>query len=430
MTKRMHLLIIGAGPGGYETAAEAVKRGLDVTLVTDGPLGGTCLNEGCIPTKTLIHNCCELSGDLPSALARKAAVISQLRAGIESLLKNVDIIYGKASFIDAHTVKVNDRKISADKTIICTGSVSSSLPVPGAGLAVDSSSILEIDTVPERLAIIGGGVIGLEFAGIFNSLGSRVTVIEYCTNILPRLDSDLAKRLRQQMSRSGVSFILGAAVTAIGNDGQNGLTVSYNQKDEECHIVADKVLMAVGRRPNIDSLNLDDISVEYDREGIKVDSSMRTSVPDIYAVGDVTGGYMLAHVASAQGMRALNDITGVEDSINFDCVPAVVFTNPEFASVGLSEDECRTRGIEYSVHKSFYRANGKAVSSGDTEGLCKILCDCRGKIVGCHILGASASTIIGEAAVLVSLGAELDKAKWIIHAHPTLSEVLMNALRS
>lgn len=430
MIKRMHLLIIGAGPGGYETAAEAVKRGLDVTLVTDGPLGGTCLNEGCIPTKTLIHNCCELSGDLPSALARKAAVISQLRAGIESLLKNVDVIYGKASFIDAHTVKVNDRKISADKTIICTGSVSSSLPVPGAGLAVDSSSMLEFDSVPERLAIIGGGVIGLEFAGIFNSLGSRVTVIEYCTNILPRLDSDLAKRLRQQMSRSGVSFILGAAVTAIGNDGQNGFTISYNQKEEECHIVADKVLMAVGRRPNIDSLNLDDISVEYDRKGIKVDSSMRTSVPDIYAVGDVTGGYMLAHVASAQGMRALNDITGVEDSINFDCVPAVVFTNPEFASVGLSEDECRTSGIEYSVHKSFYRANGKAVSSGDTEGLCKVLCDGSGKIVGCHILGASASTIIGEAAVLVSLGADLDKARWIIHAHPTLSEVLMNALRS
>lgn len=426
----MHLLIIGAGPGGYETAAEAVKRGLDVTLVTDGPLGGTCLNEGCIPTKTLIHSCCELSSDLPSALARKEAVVSQLRGGIESLLKNVDVVYGKASFIDTHTVKVNDRVISADKTIICTGSVSSSLAVPGAELAVDSSEILELDSVPDRLAIIGGGVIGLEFAGIFNTLGSQVTVIEYCPNILPRLDSDLAKRLRQQMSKEGISFILGAAVTAIGKDVENGISVSYIQKEQECHIVADKVLMAVGRRPNVDSLNLNDISVEYDRKGIKVDSSMRTGVPDIYAVGDVTGGYMLAHVASAQGMRALNDITGIEDSINFDYVPAVVFTNPEFASVGLSEDDCKTRGIEYSVHKSFYRANGKAVCSGETEGLCKVLCDSCGKIIGCHILGACASTIIGEAAVLVSLGVDLDKAKWIIHAHPTLSEVLMSALRS
>lgn len=426
----MHILIIGAGPGGYETAAEAAKRGLEVTLVTDGPLGGTCLNEGCIPTKTLIHSCCELSEELSCAIERKENVISQLRAGIESILKNVEIVYGKASFIDAHTVKVNEREIAADKIIICTGSVSSSLPVPGAGLAIDSSEILKLDSVPERLAIIGGGVIGLEFAGIFNSLGCKVTVIEYCPNILPRMDSDLAKRLKQQMSRSGVSFIMGAAVTAVENNGQDGFTVRYNEKDKMCHIVADKVLMAVGRRPNVDGLNLDGVSVEYGPKGIKVDSGMRTNVPDIYAAGDVTGGYMLAHVASAQGMRALNDITGTKDSINFECVPAVVFTNPEFASVGLSEDDCRSRGVEYTVHKSFYRANGKAVSSGQTDGLCKVICDNQGKIIGCHILGACASTMIGEAAVLVALGVDLEKAKWIIHAHPTLSEVLMNALRS
>ncbi len=426
----MHLLIIGAGPGGYETALEAARRGLMVTLVTEGPLGGTCLNEGCIPTKTLIHCCCEQSLDLTAALERKASVVSQLQSGIESLLKNVELIYGKASFVNAHTVKVGEKVISADKIIIATGSVSAFLPVPGSELAVDSSQMLSEDQVPGKLVIIGGGVIGLEFACIYNKLGSEVTVVEYCPGILPRFDSDMAKRLKQQLSRSGISFILGASVSGISKSPEGNLEVRYLLKENENFISADKVLMAVGRRPNVESLNLADIAMEFDRRGIKVDSAMRTNVPDIYAVGDVSGGYMLAHVASSQGLRALNDITGVKDSIDFGCVPAVVFTSPELATVGLSEEDCKAEGISFTVHKSFYRANGKAVSSAQTEGLCKVLCDENGKIIGCHILGESASTLIAEAATLISLGADLEKARWIIHAHPTLSEVLMSALRS
>ena len=426
----MHLLIIGAGPGGYETAVEAAKRGLEVTLVTDGPLGGTCLNEGCIPTKTLIHSCCERSLDIWSALERKTSVVSQLQSGIEGLLRNVEVIYGKASFVDAHTIRVGDKIVSADKIIIATGSVSASLPVPGSGLAIDSSQLLNLDEVPGKLVIIGGGVIGLEFACIYNKLGSEVTVVEYCPNILPRFDSDMSKRLKQQLSRSGISFILGASVCGISKSPEGNPEVSYLLKEKENTISADKVLMAVGRRPNVESLNLSDIGLEFDRKGIKVDSAMRTNVPDVYAVGDVTGGYMLAHVASAQGLRALNDITGVKDSIDFGCVPAVVFTNPELATVGLSEEDCKAKGISFSVHKSFYRANGKAVSSGESEGLCKVLSDEDGKIIGCHILGASASALIAEAAVLIALGTDLEKARWIIHAHPTLSEVLMSALRS
>ena len=426
----MHLLIIGAGPGGYETAVEAARRGLEVTLVTDGPLGGTCLNEGCIPTKTLIHSCCEQSLDIKSALERKASVVSKLQSGIEGLLRNVEVIYGKASFVDVHTVRVGDMVVSADKIIIATGSVSAFLPVPGSGLAMDSSQFLNSDQVPRKLVIIGGGVIGLEFACIYNRLGSEVTVIEYCPNILPRFDSDMSKRLKQQLSRSGISFILGASVCGISKSPEGNLEVGYLLKEKENTISADKVLMAVGRRPNVESLNLSDIELQFDRKGIKVDSAMRTNVPDIYAVGDVTGGYMLAHVASAQGLRALNDITGVKDSIDFGCVPAVVFTNPELATVGVSEEDCKAKGISFSVHKSFYRANGKAVSSGESEGLCKVLCDEDGKIIGCHILGASASTLVAEAAVLIALGADLEKARWIIHAHPTLSEVLISALRS
>ena len=211
----------------------------------------------------------------------------------------------------------------------------------------------------------------------------------------------------------------------------DGLSVQYNLKDEQKSVKAQKVLMAVGRRANVDSLNLADIGIDFDRRGIKVDQQMRTNVPDVYAVGDVTGGIMLAHVATYQGLRALNDICGIQDSINFSAVPAVVFTNPELATVGLTEEDCEARGTAFKALKSFYRANGKAVASGQGDGYCKVLVgESDGKILGCHMLGAHASDIIQEAAALISLGATLEQARWIIHPHPTLCEVLQSALHS
>lgn len=432
----MRLVVIGAGPGGYETAAEAVKRGFDVVLVSAGPLGGTCLNEGCIPTKSLIHSVSEGSAmSLQEAVSHKSEVVSQLQAGITMLLKKVKVVFGKARFVDAHTVAVDGedgqtQEFAADKVIIATGSVGAVLPVTGAELAVGSKEILDLVEVPASLAIIGGGVIGLEFAGIFRSLGTEVTVLEYCPGILPRFDVDAAKRLKQSLIRSGINIVTSAQVTGVVKEG-DGLSVQYNLKDEQKSVKAQKVLMAVGRRANVDSLNLADIGIDFDRRGIKVDQQMKTNVPDIYAVGDVTGGIMLAHVATYQGLRALNDICGIQDSINFSAVPAVVFTNPELATVGLTEEDCEARGISFKALKSFYRANGKAVASGQSDGYCKVLVgESDGKILGCHMLGAHASDIIQEAAALISLGATLEQARWIIHPHPTLCEVLQSALHS
>lgn len=429
----MRLIVIGAGPGGYETAAEAARRGLEVTLVTSGPLGGTCLNQGCIPTKSLIHSCCELSLTLSEAQETKNAVIAQLQAGIQSLLKSVRLVYGRASFVDSHTVSVDGTLYAADRIIIATGSSGAVLPIPGAELAIGSDDALKLQEVPRRLAIIGGGVIGLEFAGIFRSLGSEVTVIEYCPCILPRFDLDLAKRLKQQLVRSGITILASAAVTSVSRQ-DGGLKLEYTLKDESRSLDADCVLMAVGRRPNLEGLDLDAAGVEYDRRGIKVDDRMCTSAPGVYAVGDVTGGIMLAHVASAQGLRALNDICGTPDHIDFSVIPAVVFTKPELATVGLTEEDCKERGIEYHTLKSNYRANGKALASACPDGYCKFLVEGAagddGRILGCHILGAEASALIHEAAVLMATGTPVSAARWIIHAHPTISEVLLSALRS
>lgn len=429
------MLIIGAGPGGYETAVEAVKRGMEVTLATDGPLGGTCLNEGCIPTKTFCHYAELIERNRRAGLdarpsfadvsARKNAVLDQLRGGIDSLLRGVNVVRGKASFRDAHTVVVDGQEYSADKIIIATGSKSALLPIPGADTAMTSREMLNLTEVPESLCVIGGGVIGLEFASIFSSFGSQVTVLEYCKEILPRFDIDLAKRLKQALAKRGIRIETQAQVTAI-----DGGTVRYIRKEVECEVQAEKVLMAVGRVANTDGLNLEAAGIECGRRGIAVDGNFRTSAPDVYAVGDVTGGMMLAHVATAQGIRALNDIEGRQDRIRFDLVPAAVFTMPEVATIGLTEEECREQGIEIRCFKSFYRANGKAVSMDETDGYCKVIADAAdGRILGCHLMGAHSSDLIHEIAALMSAGATVSDAQNIIHAHPTLAEVLQSAIR-
>lgn len=427
------MLIIGAGPGGYETAVEAVMRGMEVTLITEGPLGGTCLNEGCIPTKTLCHYAELIEQNLKSGLdckpsfaaaeERKQAVIEQLRGGIDMLLKNVQVVCGKAQFRDFKTVVCDGKEYTADKIIIATGSVSASLPVPGSDSCLTSKEILDLTEVPESLCVIGGGVIGLEFASIFRSFGSEVTVLEFCPNILPRFDVDLAKRLKQSLTKRGINIEVQAQVTAIDDN-----TVTYVKKDKECTVQADKILMAVGRRPNTDGLNLEAAGIDYTRKGITVNDRFETSVPGIYAVGDVTGGIMLAHAATFQGRRALNAICGETDSIRFDLVPAAVFTMPEVAMVGLTEEQCKEQQLEFRCLKSFYRANGKAVSMDETDGYCKLIVDNNGQVLGAHILGAHASDLIHEITTAMNLGATLPQLQSIIHAHPTLSELLQSAM--
>ena len=445
----MRIIIIGAGPGGYETAVEAAKRGLEVTLVTDGPLGGTCLNEGCIPTKTFCHYAglieemkkAEALGitaapafDFAKVLERKQAVVQQLQDGIGMLMRNklITVVEGHAALKDARTVVVNGEEYAGDRIIIAVGSVSASLPIPGADLpgVITSREILDLPEVPKRLAVIGGGVIGLEFASIFKSFGSEVTVLEYAPTILPRFDVDLAKRLKLALGKRGIAIETAAQVTGISAvDG--GLSVSYQTKNGEASVEADKVLMAVGRRANLDALNLSDIGIEFTRRGITVDANMQTNVPGVYAVGDVLGQMMLAHAATFQGLRALNHICGVADSIDFGIIPAAVFTMPEAATVGMTEEEAKEKGLAVKCLKSMFRANGKAVSMDDTEGFCKIIVSEEdGRILGCHLFGPHSADIVQEIAALLAKHATLADLQNVIHAHPTLGEVIQAAAHS
>lgn len=470
----MKLIIIGAGPGGYETALLAAKRGVEVVLIESGHVGGTCLNEGCIPTKAFCKNAEVLDGlreaeafgvtglsygfDFKAVAARKNAVVGQLRGGVEGLLghKLITLVRGKASFKDAHTVTVDGQDYVGDCIIIATGSVSASLPIPGADLPgiLTSREILDLEEVPQRLCVIGGGVIGLEFASVFRSFGSEVTVLEYFKEILPRFDSDLSKRLKQSLGKRGIEINTQAQVTAIEEvpavisteDGdrveKSIYKVSYTRKGKEEVVEADKVLMAVGRKANVGSLNLADIGLEFTPRGIVVDEkTMQTNVPHIYAVGDINGKMMLAHAATFQGIVALDHIMGIENGINLSVMPAAVFTSPEAASVGMTEEDCKEAGIPIKALKSFFRANGKAVTMGETDGFCKVIVAAEpkegaespyepGRILGCHLYGPHASDIVQEACALISRKATLKEFEDIIHTHPTLTEVLQSAVHN
>ena len=456
----MKIIIIGAGPGGYETALLAAKRGVEVILIEAGPVGGTCLNEGCIPTKAFCKNAEVLDGlreaaefgvtglsygfDFRTVVERKNAVVDQLRGGVEGLLghKNITLVRGKASFKDPYTVYVDGQEYIADYIIIATGSVSASLPIPGADLpgVMTSKEILDIEEVPKRLCVIGGGVIGLEFASIFRSFGSEVSVLEYCKDILPRFDTDLAKRLKQSLGKRGIDINTQAQVTGI-SENAGEYTVSFTRKGKEESVVADKVLMAVGRRANLDSLNLSDVGIECSRRGVSVNEVMQTNVPHIYAIGDINGSMMLAHAATFQGIVALDHIMGIDNEIDLSVMPAAVFTSPEAASVGLTEDECKDKAIPVKCLKSFFRANGKAVTMGETDGFCKIVVAAEpkegdlspyepGRILGCHMYGPHSSDIIQEACALISRKATLEQFRDIIHTHPTLTEVLQSAVHA
>jgi len=414
----MKLLVIGGGPAGYEAAAEARKRGLDVTLVTEGPLGGTCLNEGCIPTKAL----CAKAYD---GVEPDPAAIDNLRAGIAQILKGVEIIQGHARFIDPHTVEVGGKEIGADVILIATGSDSAVLPIPGAEYALTSRQMLDLNSVPQRLTVIGGGVIGLEFASIYAALGSCVTVLEYCPQILPHFDADIAKRLKAALVRRGINIITSAQVREIQEDG----VVTYSKDGGDESLLSDVVLMATGRTPRVDGLCLENAGVRYSRKGIEVDAKMRTSAEGIYAAGDVTGGIMLAHTATFQALAAIDTICGELCTTDFSINPAVVFTQPELATVGKTEEDLKAAQVPYKALKGSFRANGKAVVSGQGDGVCKILVGEDGSILGAHILGAHASDLIHEVTVMMAAGMKAGQARSVIHAHPSLSEIILNTLR-
>ena len=445
------LIIIGAGPGGYETALLAAEHGKKVLLVNGDRLGGTCLNEGCIPTKCMVRdaevvNLCRNSDefgvkevnylvDFNKVVERKAQVVNQLRDGIAAMLAKakVTVVGGMATFKTDTVVTVGEEEFTAPHNIIAPGRTSIALPSPGADQqrSLDSTGVLNLDYVPASLVIVGGGVIGLEFASVFNAFGSEVTVIEFMKNIAPTFDSDISKRLKQSLSKRGVKIITGAAVKRMEQTEDYQILTTYELKGKEESVASTDLLMAVGRKPNVDGLNLEAAGVEYSPKGIVVDDNMRTNVPHIYAIGDVNARMMLAHLASYQGRRALNAIDGVSDSIRFDVVPSALFTDPECAMAGLTEEQCKAAGIDIKIGKSFFRANGKALAAGEPDGLCKLIFDAQTEaLIGAHIMGAQAALLAQQCCDMITARRTRKEIVETIFGHPTLSEVVLAATQS
>ena len=411
MTKT-DLMIIGAGPGGYRAAEYAAKQGLQVTIVEQQEVGGTCLNRGCIPTKTYVH-----SATFAEAVERQQQVVAQLRSGVEGILSapGIALLRGHASFLDAHTVVVGDDTVSAKNIIIATGSTAKLPPIADIDdpRVVTSTELLQMTERPNRLCIIGAGVIGMEFASVFNRFGSEVTVIEFMKECLPMVDSDIAKRLRKLMEKRGIAFRMKTAVQQLAD------------------IDADTILIATGRQANTEGLNLQAVGITPDARGfIPVDDNMQvTLLPSlpIYAIGDVNGRQLLAHAAEMQAVRAVNHILDRQDGIRFDIMPAAIFTDPEVACVGPSEDELKANGDDYLCRKAFWRANGKAMAMNQTEGMLKLFSDAEDRIIGCHAYGVHAADIIQEVSVLMCRDTTITQLRDMVHIHPTLGEILKAA---
>ena len=407
------LIIVGAGPGGYRAAEYAAKQGLKVVIFEDSNVGGTCLNIGCIPTKTYVH-----SSSLAEARERKSQVVSQLREGVETILShpNITLVRERAVFEnhgEGPVIIAGEEQYNAPKIIIATGSETKWLPLQDIhtdSRVVDSTGLLDIETLPKRLAIIGAGVIGMEFASVFHRFGSEVTVIEYLKECLPSLDCDIAKRLRKSLERQGVSFKMKTAVQSLSD------------------VDADVILMATGRKPHIQA-DFAKAGIEFDEQkGVMVDENFQTNIKGIYAIGDVNGCQMLAHAAEMQAVRVINHIMGKEDGIRFDIMPAAIFTTPEAACVGPTEEQLKVQGIPYACKKSFWRANGKAMAMDQTEGMLKLfVSSIDGLLLGCHAFGVHSSDIVQEVSALMCRDTTLNQLHDIIHIHPTLGEVLKAA---
>ena len=435
MSEKTDLIIIGAGPGGYRAAEYAAKQGLKVTIFEGDNVGGTCLNVGCIPTKTYVH-----SATFDEARERMSQVVSQLRAGVEGILShpNITLIREKAVFGKTPLLQEGLGEVPI---IIATGSETKWLPIAGLddSRVVDSTGLLQLQELPKRLCIIGAGVIGMEFASIFNRFGAEVTVIEYLKECLPALDSDIAKRLRKQMEKEGVAFHMQCGVKQIAD----GKVFFETKKGQTESVEADVILMATGRKPRTEDLNLKAVGITLAPNGaIPVDDNYRcvcgngiASDATIYAIGDVNGRQMLAHAAEMQAIRGVNHLLGKTDNIRFDIMPAAIFTEPEAACVGPTEDMLKEQGIEYVCKKAFWRANGKAMAMNETEGMLKLFATPPSQggagngslILGCHAYGAHAADIIQEVSVLMCKHTTLSELADMIHIHPTLSEILKTA---
>ena len=442
----MKLLVIGGGPGGYVAAIRGAQLGAEVVLAEKGNMGGTCLNVGCIPTKALLHSAeiyeeakhaaeygitiPQVGVDFAKVMVKKNAVVKQLVSGVSGLMSvnKIKVVKGAAAFSGKNEVSVNGEKIRFDKAIIATGSVPATPPIPGidAKQCVDSTGALSLDAIPASMVIIGGGVIGVEMATIYSTFGSKVVIVEMLDEILPMMDRELTRLVRATLEKNGVTIKTGAKVLSVTDKGAvASVAVESGGKREE--LAAEKVLVSVGRKIDTGTLNLDAAGVKHDRGRIIVDEGQRTSAPGIYAIGDCTGGCMLAHVASAQGEVAAENALGHKAVFNLVTNPSCVYTNPEFAGVGLTEEKAREQGIRYVVGRFPLMANGKSLIMGGA-GMVKILAGEKyGEILGLHMVGPRATDLITEGALAIGTESTLDEIIATIHAHPTVGEAIREA---
>lgn len=440
------LVIIGAGPGGFDTAIFAKEHGLDVTLIEKHKVGGTCLNYGCIPTKALYHNAqtiknmAELSVfgvevdnykiDYAIIKARKEAIVSNQVGNILTSLKKlgIELIEGTAQIISNNEVMVNGEIIKTKNIIIATGSVSKRIPFEGSDLPIihDSTDILSLETFPKKMLIVGAGVIGCEMATIFNYFDAEITLVEYEDEILPPLDKDIKKRARNLYKRQGLKIYTKSAFKSVVKKGDKYFATIEN-KGKTIEIETDYVLLSTGRAPNFGNLELDKLKIDYSKMGIKVNNNFQTNIDNIYAIGDVTGILMLAHKATYDGYKVVSHILKKDMDINFNQVPSVVFSFPEIATVGVTEQELE--GKTYKTNKYLFKTNAKAECANETAGFIKMIVDEDDILVGCHIIGVHASDLIHEVTAIMYKNININEYKNIIHAHPTISEVVGECIK-
>lgn len=441
---KYQVAIIGGGPAGYTAAEAAGKAGLSVVLFEKNSLGGVCLNEGCIPTKTLLYsakvydygrhaskygvNVSESSFDLPKIISRKAKVVRKLVLGIKAKLtaQQVTIISGEAYIVDKNTIRCADETYECEHLIICTGSQTVTPPIQGIEKVEywTHRNALDNKELPHSLAIVGGGVIGMEFASFFSSLGVQVTVVEMMNEILNGIDRELAAALRTEYAKRGVKFLLGAKVTGLSQD-EEGIHVCYQNADGAGSVCADKLLMSVGRRPVMEGFGLENLNLERnERKNICVDAHLRTSVPGVYVCGDLNGVSLLAHTAVREAEIAVKDILGESEEMSYQAIPGVVYTNPEVASVGKTEENLQSEGIAYRVVKLPMAYSGRFVAENEgTNGILKVLVDDADTVLGVHILGNPASELIVLGGMMVEEHRKLAYFKRFVFPHPTVGEI-------
>lgn len=444
---RYDVAILGGGPGGYEAAIRCSQYGLKTVLIEARELGGTCLNRGCIPTKALLHGAefydqaksaqefgvifDNIAFDYEKMFTYKEKIVNRLRKGIEGLEKayGVKVITGFGVLKNANEIEVNGETITADQIILATGSSPFLPPIPGIDnkSVMTSNEVLEMKQCPESLVIIGGGVIGIEFASLYASLGKKVTVLEMQPDILKGIDKEIMKELAQTLKRKGVQIITSAKVTGIEESEE--VTVSYEKDGQAKSVTGSCCIVSVGRNAQIDKIGLETVGIKQSGPFIEVDAYLRTNVPNIYAIGDITGKIQLAHVATKQGMVAVENIIGKQKPMKYDVVPFCIYINPEIAWIGLNEEEAAVKaGKKLKIGYFGVAGNGKASVMGHSKGLIKLVCDeVTGEIYGAQIMAPRATDLISEIAVIMECEGTIEELSDTIHPHPTVSEMIMEA---